>query len=109
MKRPNDNEVIFVTKTATLHMRIDPETKSNAEQLFSAFGITISDAVTIFLRQSLMVGGFPFEVRQPRYNRETEIAIQEARDIMSGKIQTKMYTSVAEMNADIDAENGDDA
>jgi len=28
---------------------------------------------------------------------------------MSGKIQTKMYTSVAEMNADIDAENGDDA
>ena len=98
-----------MTKTATLHMRIDPETKSNAEQLFSAFGITLSDAVIIFLRQSLMVGGLPFEVRQPHYNNvETEMAIQETRDIMSGKIQTKMYTSVAEMNADIDAENGDD-
>ena len=95
-------------KSATLHMRIDPETKSNAEQLFSAFGITISDAVTIFLRQSLMVGGLPFEVRQPRYNAETEAAIQEARDIMSGKIQTKVYASVAEMNADIDSEDEDD-
>jgi len=97
-----------MTKSATLHMRIDPETKSNAEQLFSAFGITISDAVLIFLRQSLMVGGLPFEVRQPRYNVETETAIQEARDIMSGKIQARVYTSVAEMNADIDAENEDD-
>ena len=97
-----------MTKSATLHMRIDPETKSSAEQLFSAFGITISDAVTIFLRQSLMVGGLPFEMRQPRYNAETEAAIQEARDIMSGKIKTKVYASVAEMNADIDAEDEDD-
>jgi len=97
-----------MTKTATLHMRIDPETKSNAEQLFSAFGITISDAVIIFLRQSLMVGGLPFEVRQPRYNVETEAAIQEVRDIINGKIQTKVYASVAEMNADIDAENEDE-
>ena len=95
-------------KSATLHMRIDPETKSNAEQLFSAFGITISDAVTIFLRQSLMVGGLPFEVRQPRYNAETEAAIQEAREIMNGKVQTKIYATVAEMNADIDAEDEDD-
>ena len=100
-------EVMTMTKSATLHMRIDPETKSNAEQLFSAFGITISDAVTIFLRQSLMVGGLPFEVRQPRYNEETEAAIQEARDIMSGKVKTKTYTSVAEMNADIDADDWD--
>ena len=96
-----------MTKTATLHMRIDPETKSSAEQLFSTFGITLSDAVTIFLRQSLMVGGLPFEVRQPRYNAETEAAIQETRDIMSGKIQAKVYASVAEMNADIDADEDD--
>ena len=97
-----------MAKTTTLHIRIEPETKSSAEQLFSTFGITISDAVTIFLRQSLMVGGLSFEMRQPRYNAETEAAIQEVRDIMSGKIQTKVYTSVAEMNADIDAEDEDE-
>ena len=93
-----------MTKTANLHVRIDPKTKAGAEELFSTFGITISDAITMFLRQSLMVGGLPFELRQPRYNAETEAAIKEAQDIMAGKIQTKVYNSVAEMNADLDAE-----
>ena len=91
-------------KTATLNIRIDPETKFNAEKLFRMFGITVTDAVNMFLRQSLMVGGLPFELKQPRYNAETEAAIQEARDIMTGKIKTKVYHSVAEMNADIDEE-----
>ena len=92
-------------ENANLHMQIDPETKEGAEQLFSSFGITITDAVMIFLRQSLMVGGLPFEVRKPQYNAETESAIMEARGIMEGSIQTKSYSSVAEMNADIDAED----
>jgi len=94
-----------MARTADLHIRIDPETKRSAEQLFAAFGITITDAVTMFLRQSLFVRGIPFELRQPRYNAETEAAIQEARDIIAGKVEAKIYASVAEMNADIDAED----
>lgn len=33
-----------------------------------------------------MNGAFPFDMKQPRYNSETEAAMQEARDIFSGKI-----------------------
>jgi len=33
-----------------------------------------------------MVGGLPFEMKQPGYNAETEAAMQEARDITAGKI-----------------------
>ena len=55
-----------------------------------------------------MVGGLPFEVRQPRYNAETEAAILEARGIMDGSIEAKSYASVAEMNAALDAEDEDD-
>jgi DNA-damage-inducible protein J len=84
-------------KTANLSIRIDPQTKKGAEQLFSTFGITISDAVNIFLRQSLMVGGLPFEMKQPRYNVETEAAMYEARDIMSGKKKAKSYSSADEL------------
>ena len=47
-------------------------------------------------------------MRRQRYNTETEAAIQEARDIMAGKIQVKTYHIVAEMNADIDAEENKD-
>ena len=87
---------------------VDPETKASAEELFATFGITVSDAVTMFLRQSLLVGGLPFELRQPRYNAETEAAMQEARDIIAGKIEAKIYNSIEEMNADIDAEEEDE-
>ena len=97
-----------MAKTASLNIRIDPKTKSGAEQLFSRFGITVTDAVNMFLHQALIVGGLPFEVRQPRYNAETEAAIQEARDIISGKIKTKSYSSVEELFADLENDNAED-
>jgi DNA-damage-inducible protein J len=93
-----------MAKNADLHIRIDPETKAGAERLFANFGITVTDAINMFLHQSLMVGGLPFDLRRPRYNAETEAAIQEARDIIAGKTQAAVYASVAEMNAAIDAE-----
>ena len=90
-----------MAKTAVINIRVDPTTKAGAEELFSQFGITVTDAVNLFLHQSLIVGGIPFEIKQLRYNAETEAAMQEARDIMSGKLVRKTYQSVAEMNADI--------
>jgi len=93
-----------MVKTANLNIRIDPQTKKGAEDLFSMFGITISDAVNIFLKQSIMVGGLPFEMKQPRYNIETEAAMQEARDIISGKIKSKEYSSADELFKELEAE-----
>lgn len=93
-----------MAKTANLNIRIDPEVKQSAEQLFKNFGITLTDAVNIFLHQSLMVGGLPFDMKQPRFNAETEAAIVEAREITSGKITAKDYSSVQELFAELDAE-----
>ena len=94
----------IMTKTANLNMRIDPQTKKSAEQLFATFGITISDAINIFLRQSLLVGGLPFEMKQPRYNTETETAMQEAREIITGEKKSKGYSTVDELFNELDAE-----
>ena len=93
-----------MVKTANLNIRIDPQTKQGAEQLYSTFGITISDAVNIFLRQSLLVGGLPFEMKQPRYNAETGSAIQETRDIMKGRKKSKNYSSAYELSAELEEE-----
>jgi DNA-damage-inducible protein J len=94
-----------MAKSANLNIRIDPETKAGAEQLFSSFGITVSDAVNIFLRKSLMEGGLPFEMKQPRFNEQTEAAMREAKDIASGKIPAKSYASARELFAELDAED----
>ena len=51
-----------MAKTANINVRIDPEIKSSAEKLFSSFGITVTDAINIFLHKSIMEGGLPFEI-----------------------------------------------
>ena len=90
-----------MAKTAIINVRTEPDVKADAEKLFSAFGITVSDAVNIFLRKSIMEGGLPFDMKQPRFSAETEAAMQEARDIASGKVQAKAYDSAEDMLKDI--------
>lgn len=93
-----------MAKTANINIRIDPETKLCAEKLFSSFGITITDAINIFLHQSIMEGGLPFEMKQPRYNSETEAALNEARAIMNGQLQAKSYSCAHDLFEELDAE-----
>ena len=94
-----------MSKTETINMRIEPTIKAQAETVFSSFGISVTDAINIFLHASIMEGGFPFQPKQPRYNRETLLAMQEARDIMDGKIEPKRYPSLSALMDDLDAED----
>ena len=93
-----------MVKTANITIRVDPGTKTSAEPLFSGFGITITDAISIFLHKSIMEGGLPFEVKQPRFNAETKAAIEEARRIIAGEIPAKRYGSVRDLFNELDKE-----
>ena len=87
-------------KTAIFSMRMDPAEKSALENLFKNLGLTLTQAVQTFFARSRLVGGLPYEVREPEFNQETIDAMQEALDIQAGKIQAKRYHSVEEMFAD---------
>ncbi len=91
-----------MTKTATINMRVNPQIKSDAESIFASLGMTLTEAINVFLHKSVMEGGLPFDVKQPRYNAETEAAMREARDIMSGKAQAESYDSPTAMFAALD-------
>ena len=90
-----------MAKTVTINIRIEPEIKADVEKLFSSFGIIVNDAVNIFLRKALMEGGLPFDVKQPRYNAETETAMKVARDIAAGKVPAKRYANAKELFGDL--------
>lgn len=51
-------------KTATFQMRINPEVKERVEEIFAKCGLTLTDAVNIFIQQSINVEGLPFLVIQ---------------------------------------------
>ena len=57
-----------------------------------------------FFINPLWKAGHPFEVKQPRFNAETEAAIEEARGIIAGKIPAKHYGSVHDLFNELDKE-----
>ena len=60
------------------------------------------------LSKVMIFGGLPFDITLPKYNEETLAAMQEARDIASGKIKTKSYSSVKEMITELDSDDLED-
>lgn len=70
-----------MAKSSNLNIRIDPDIKEQAEHLFSQFGITITDAINMFIHQSLNYGGIPFELKIDRPNAITLAAMKEADEL----------------------------
>ena len=70
-----------MTKTASLNIRLDPELKRNTEIVYSRYGLSLAEAVTVFFHQSCNVGGLPFDLRPGDLNMATLAAMIEAERI----------------------------
>lgn len=70
-------------KTAQIYLRIDPQVKSDVEQIYAKYGLSLTDALTVFLYQSRNVGGLPFDLHPPMPNALTENAIEEGARILN--------------------------
>lgn len=51
-----------MAKTERITARVEPDVKEKADQLFRSCGISMSDAINMFLHQSLKANGLPFTV-----------------------------------------------
>lgn len=83
-----------MAKTDTLHIRIEPSVKQRAEATLNDLGLSITEAINVFLNQVILQDGIPFEIKKPRYNKET---IQAMEDTKNGKNLSKSFDSVDEM------------
>ena len=71
----------MATHTSMLHIRVDDETKAHATEALSTMGLSVSDAVRLFLRRVVTEQAFPLELKVP--NAETRKAIKESRAMMA--------------------------
>lgn len=94
-------------KTVTMSLRINPTLKKESEYLFSELGMSLSTAITVFLRQSVREGGMPFTPSFEVPNKETIEAIEEGERIAHDP-NAKTYDSVEELFADMDLENDEE-
>ena len=54
-----------MSKSATIHARIDAETKQVSEDILRQIGMSPTEAVRLLYRQIAMRGEFPLELRVP--------------------------------------------
>lgn len=67
--------------TVNYSVRIDADLKRQSEAIFGEFGMNLTTAITAFLKQSVRMGGLPFDARLSEPNRETVLALSEAEAI----------------------------
>ncbi|GLH37048.1 type II toxin-antitoxin system RelB/DinJ family antitoxin [Pseudomonas moraviensis] len=88
-------------KTTDVRCRIDEDLKTRATEVLNACGLSISDAMRLFLRQVVATQGLPFEVRVP--SEKTAHAMMEAREIR------QRFDSIDDMLRTVDGETGENA
>jgi DNA-damage-inducible protein J len=66
-----------MNKTAAISARIDPDLKSNVEEILKELGLSASQAITMFYKQVEFQRGLPFSVRIP--NEVTRQALEDAQ------------------------------
>lgn len=68
------------THSSMLHVRVDDDTKEKATIALNAMGLSMSDAVRMFLKRVVAEQAIPFDIRVP--NAETRAAMAEADELI---------------------------
>lgn len=88
-------------ESTNMTLRVDTELKKQAEELFSDLGLSMSAAITVFMKQAVREQRIPFTVSRG-YNEETIQAIQNVRNRQN---LSKGFTSVQELMEDLNADD----
>ena len=86
-----------MAKTSSLYIRIAPDVKSDVEAIYRRYGMSLTDAINVFLYTSRNIGGLPFDLRPSIPNAETLEALEEVRRMKADPSLGKAYTDVDQM------------
>ncbi len=77
-------------------VRIEDSVLKEAKEIFSCFGMTISDAVNMFLAKSVLEQGLPFSVTLPQTENPSEDLAKRIANLKNGK-NTEDFSSSQEL------------
>ncbi|GHU09630.1 hypothetical protein FACS1894151_07780 [Spirochaetia bacterium] len=69
-----------MSDTINVTIRLDRDIKERAESMFNDFGMNLSTAINVFIRQTLRQGKIPFEVSDPSFAKEPVVEISAQRE-----------------------------
>ena len=88
-------EAILAGTTTMVHVRVDEKIKAQAAETLSSMGLTVSDAVRVFLTRIVADKELPFALKAP--NETSRAAIAEADQIVQGR-RARFSTADALLN-----------
>ena len=94
-----------MSKPDTINIRIEPELKKEVEETLNDLGMNIADAVTIFLKQVVLTESIPFDIKKPKYNKETIEAIKEALEMIKNPENYKSFNTVDELMEELNSQD----
>jgi len=72
--------------TSMVHVRVDEDLKTQATETLASMGLSLSDAVRVFLTRVVTEQQLPFALKAP--NAETRAAMKEARTISKARFRS---------------------
>lgn len=90
-----------MAKTSSIHVRVEPKIKEEAERILNNLGMTSAEAITIYLRQIILNCGIPFEIKMPQFSNEMLEAIEEANEMEKSPENYTSFESVEAFMEDL--------
>ena len=88
--------------TTMAHVRVDEKIKSQATETLAAMGLSVSDAVRVFLMRVVAEKQMPFALKVP--NVETRAAMSEADEI--ARTHRTRFGTATELFDDLEENSG---
>jgi DNA-damage-inducible protein J len=73
----------MINETTIVRARVTPKLKDDAELVLSSLGVSMSDAIRMYLTQITLRRGIPFSVEIPN-----DATIAAMREVESGKMES---------------------
>lgn len=82
---------------------LDADVKAKAQELFADFGMDLSTAINIFLRQSIRENCIPFSIQREVPNADTIAAMKEAEDMVKHPERYETFDNMADLMRALEA------
>lgn len=67
-------------KTVTIKIRVEPHIKHEASLLFKRLGLSMSEAINLFLNQSICENAIPFKIQIPNTKSKNEDSCEDSSE-----------------------------
>lgn len=91
-----------MTTTTMVHVRVDEKVKLQATETLAAMGLSVSDAIRVFLMRVVAEKQLPFTLKVP--NAETLAAMAEAEEIV--RTRHARFATADELFNDLEKNSG---